>query len=532
MATELPGVTGRSTVYALNGVAATSHPRATGEAVSVLRSGGNAVDAAVTAAAVLTVVEPHMTGIGGDMFSQVWWEADGTHLALDASGRAGSRATPEAFAEAGAGQVPVGGPATVTVPGALSGWSALLDRLGTISMAEALAPAIQLADTGFPVSPIVASTWARCEEFLRQDRGAAETFLLDGVRAPRAGEWFRNPDMAASLRSVARDGVEVFYGGALGAKIVDELAEAGGFLTRDDLAAHEADWVEPIGTDFMGHGVWELPPAGQGVSVLQMLRLLESVDLAGMGHNETAYLHHLIEAKKLAFADLARHVSDRGHMRVPVETILDDAAVAARRALIDPAVASPGPPAGAYPLGSNTVYLAVGDADGNMVSLINSIYDEFGSGIVIPGTGFALHSRGNAFVLDEGHPNRIAPGKRPFHTIIPALLTRDGRGVMAFGVVGKSMQPQGQVQLLLNLLLFGMDLQESVDAPRFRHMEGLEVSVEPGVPQRVQQELAARAHDLQPPEDVMFGGAQAVMRLESGWAAASDPRRDGCAGGY
>ena len=525
-------MTGRSTVYAPNGVAATSHPLATGEAVRALRSGGNAVDAAVTAAAVLTVVEPHMTGIGGDMFSQVWWEADAVHLALDASGRAGSGATPEAFAEAGGGRVPESGPATVTVPGALSGWSALLDRLGTLSMADALAPAIRLAETGFPVSPFVAAEWARLESFLRRDQGAAETFLLDGDRAPRAGEWFRNPGLAQTLRSVAIHGVEAFYRGELGARIADGLARLGGFLTREDLAANEASWVEPIGTDFLGHRVWELPPAGQGVSVLQMLRLLDSVDLAGMGHNEAAYLHHLIEAKKLAFADLAGHVSDAEHMRTGVGELLDDAAITARRALIDPAMASPGPPPGTYPSGSNTVYLAVGDTDGNMVSLINSIYDQFGSGIVIPGTGFALHSRGNAFVLDEGHPNRVAPGKRPFHTIIPALLTRNGRGVMAFGVVGKSMQPQGQVQLLLNLLLFGMDLQEAVDAPRFRHLEGLEMAVEPGVPPRVQRELARLGHDLLPPEDIMFGGAQAVMRLERGWAAASDPRRDGCAGGF
>ncbi len=427
--------------------------------------------------------------------------------------------------------MPDRGAATVSVPGAVSGWHALLDRFGTLSLAEALDTAIRLARHGCGVAPITARTWQAESATLAMDPGARATFLPDG-KAPSAGEWYANPDLACSMETLADEGPGALYGGVLGRAIIARLEALGGVLTLADLEAHAPEWVEPIGCVFRGHRVWELPPAGQGIAVLEMLRLLEGFDLQAMGHNSPAYLHHLIEAKKLAFATLTGHVGDRGYLRVTPEQILDDRAIDRRRSQIDHAQASAGADPGLYDHARDTIYLAVGDEDGNMVSFINSIYWPFGSGVVVPGTGFVLQNRGSAFVLDEGHPNCIAPGKRPLHTIIPAMMTKDDECVMAFGVVGRSMQPQGQVQLLLNLLLWGMDLQQAVDQPRVRHFEGREVSVEPEIPPSVREALAEMGHVLLPDEGVIFGGAQAVARAGPGWAAASDPRRDGCALGY
>lgn len=489
------------------------------------------MDAAVAAAVVLGVVEPGMTGVGGDAFAQVWWASEQRLFALDASGRAGSGATSEALARAGGGVMPDRGAATVSVPGAVSGWAALLDRFGTIPLSAAVATAVALAERGCGVAPLTARGWQAEEATLAIDPGARKTFLPDG-RAPNAGEWFANPELARSLSLLATEGPAALYGGALGRRLIDGLGEMGGLLTIEDLETHSAEWVEPISCEFLGNRVWELPPAGQGIAVLEMLRLLEGFDLRVMGHNSAPYLHHLIEAKKLAFADLAGHVSDRDHMHVLVDRMLADDMIRRRRDLIHPAHASSGPPAGLYDRARDTVYLAVGDRDGNMVSLINSVYWPFGSGVAIPGTGFVLQNRGSAFVLDSGHVNCVAPGKRPLHTIIPAMMTRGDECVLAFGVVGRSMQPQGQVQLLLNLLLWDMDPQEAVDCPRFRHFEGLDVSLEPGMAEGVERALARAGHALLPPTDVVFGGAQIVMRQGPGWAAASDPRRDGCALGY
>ena len=527
---------GRSTVYAPNGAIATSQPLATAAGLAVLQNGGNAVDAAVTAAAVLNLVEPHMTGMGGDLFAILWSARERRLVGLNASGRSGSLMSREALIERGHDAVPLFGGEPITVPGALSGWAALLDRHGTITLAEALAPAIRLAERGFPVSPIIAAQWALEEERLRRDDGARATLLLDGTRGPRAGEWFRNPDLAASYRLIADSGPAVFYGGALGRTIVDRVRALGGFLTLDDLARHEAVWVEPIAVPFRGHTVWELPPNGQGVAALEMLRILDGYDLAAMGHNSAAYLHHLIEAKKLAFADLARWVGDPDAMTVPPERLLEDAFVEARRAALDPRRAATRAEPGAAVTSSETIYLVAADGDGNMVSFINSIYWEFGSGVVVPGTGFALQNRGAGFTLQPGLPNTLAPRKRPFHTIIPGFVTKPGpdgeEPWLAFGVMGGSIQPQGHVQLLLNLLVFGMDLQDAIDAPRFRHFDGARVGLEAPIPESVRRALAALGHELValPPGDA--GGAQAVMRLARGWAAGSDPRKDGMAAGW
>ena len=528
--TAAPSVAGRSTVYAPRAVVASSHPLASDAGLRVLGSGGNAIDAAVAAAAVLSVVEPHMTGIGGDVFALLWSAEEGRLIGLDASGRSGSLMTPEAIVASGLDDVPQAGPGAVTVPGALSGWQALLDRFGSRPLDELLRLAIEIAEEGFPVSAIIARQWSKAADILARDPGARATFLIEGERPPRAGEWFRNTDLARSLRLVAGEGPGALYGGDLGRRVVEGLGEQGGFLTLEDLTAHTVRWVQPLSVDFRGHTIWELPPAGQGIAALQMLGILEDVDLAAMGHNRAAYLHHVIEAKKLAFADLARYVADADTMDVDPNALLEPDYLSGRRALIDPDGAADRVDPGAPHTAGETVYLATADERGNMVSLINSIYGHFGSGVVIPGMGFALQNRGAGFTLEEGHPNRVKPRKRPLHTIIPGFVTRGGEPVMAFGVMGGPMQPQGHTQLLVNLLVFGMDVQEAIDASRFRHLEGRRVALEP-VGGDVVERLRAMGHDVQL-GSTTFGGAQAILRLEHGWAAGSDPRKDGLAIGH
>ena len=520
----------RSTVYAPRNVAATSQPLATAAALEVMQQGGNAIDGAVAAAAVLNVTEPHMTGMGGDAFSIVWWAETGELHGIDASGRSGSGMSVEALRARGHDRVPGSGPEAVTVPGAVSGWHALVERFGKLTLAEVLQPAIRIASEGFPVTPVIARQWAGATEKLARDEGARATYLIDGERAPRAGEWHTNPDIARSFQRIADEGPGVLYGGSLGQDLVDGLAELGGFLTLEDLATHQPRWVEPLSTDFRGFTVWELPPAGQGIAALEMLELLEPMDLEGMGHNSADYLHHLIEVKKLAFADLHRYVSDADHMEIDPMSLLNPSYIDARRALIDPRVAADRVNPGRAVTDSETIYLSVADADGNMVSFINSVFSGFGSGVVIPGTGFALQNRGAGFVFDDGHPNQVAPRKRPFHTIIPGFVTRDGEPLMAFGLMGGSMQPQGHTQLLLNMLVFGMDPQEAVDAARFRHLSGKRVAIE-RISDEVGADLEARGHELADWTRTDFGGAQVILRLEKGWAAASEPRKDGHAAG-
>ena len=518
-------------LYTSREAVATSQPLASGVGLEMLVRGGNAIDAAVAAAAVLSVVEPHMTGIGGDMFAIHWSANDQELVGLDASGRAGSLSTPEALRAEGYEHMPDGGPVAVTVPGALSGWIALLERYGTMSLAEVLAPAIRIAEEGFPVTPLIARQWRDQATKLSLDVGATATYLLEGTRGPEAGEWFQNPDLAKSFRMVATGGSEVFYGGELGRCVVEGLAELGGYLTLSDLANHTIEWVDPISTDFRGYTVWELPPAGQGVAALQMMKMMEPLDLEGMGHNSAPYLHHLIEAKKIAFADLDRYVADRDHMDVSVSRLLDDDYLNARRALIDPTRAAARPQPGPAITDSETIYLSVADSEGNMVSLINSQFEHFGSGVVIPGTGFALQNRGAGFTLEEGHPNQVGPGKRPFHTLLPGFVTKAGAPWMAFGLMGGSMQPQGHTQLLMNILVFEMDVQDAIDAARFRHLEGLRVALESPVGPDVRAQLAALGHEIADEASVNFGGAQAIIRLDQGWAAGSDPRKDGMAVG-
>ena len=526
---------GRSTVYAPAGMVATSQPLASAAGLEVLRLGGNAIDAAVTAAAVLSVTEPHMTGIGGDMFALVWLAREQKLVALNASGRAGSLMTREALQARGFRSGSQQGVLSVTVPGALAGGDLLGRSYGTRSLGAALQPAIRYARDGFPVTPIIAGQWADETPLLQKDSAAAATFLPGG-RAPKTGDWFRNPDYAGTLQTIADSGIGTFYGGAIGRRIVDRLTALNGFLTLDDLRSNAPSWVTPISVPFQGYRVWELPPNNQGIAALEMLRILEPYDLKAMGHNSAAYLHHLIEAKKLAYADLERFVGDPDHLDMPAEGMLSDDFIAERRSHLDPGKAQARVDPGPLRTASETIYLTAADADGNMVSLINSNYDAFGSGIVVPGTGFALHNRGAGFTLTPGMPNTAGPGKRPFHTLIPGFVTRTEGGreqpYMSFGLMGGGMQAQGHVQFLLNHLLFGMDLQPAIDAARFRHLDGQQVAIEAPVGDRVRAALSAMGHQLVDERLVSFGGAQAIVRLPRGYAAGSDPRKDGMAVGY
>ncbi len=526
---------GRSTVYAPNGVVATSQPLASAAGLEVLRRGGNAIDAAVAASAVLSVTEPHMTGIGGDMFAIVWLAREQKLVALNASGRAGSLMTGETLQARGFRVGLQQGVMSVTVPGALAGWDMLVRTHGRRALAQLLQPAIAYAREGFPVSPIIAAQWANETAFLQRDSSAAATFLPNG-HAPKAGDWFRNPDYARTLQTIADSGIKTFYGGSIGRRIVARIAALDGFITLDDLKKNAPNWVTPISVPFKGYRVWELPPNNQGIAALEMLRILEPYDLKSMGHNSAAYLHHLIEAKKLAYADLDRFVGDADHLAMPAAQMLTDEFIAERRSHLNAIRAQERVDPGPLRTKSETVYLTVADAEGNMVSFINSNYDYFGSGVVVPGTGFVLHNRGASFTLTPGLPNTVAPGKRPFHTLIPGFVTQTIGGreqpYMSFGLMGGGVQAQGHVQFLLNHFIFGMDVQGAIDAPRFRHYDGQRVALEAPITDGVRAALSAMGHMIIEQPTVAFGGAQAIIRLPKGFAAGSDPRKDGMAVGY
>jgi gamma-glutamyltranspeptidase/glutathione hydrolase len=424
---------------------------------------------------------------------------------------------------------------SITVPGALAGWETLVRLHGKRPLSAALQPAIAYARDGFPVTPIIAADWALQTDLLKKDPAATATFLPGG-RAPKAGEWFRNPDYAQTLETIASQGIGTFYGGEIGRKIIARLDALQGFITLDDLKANKPTWVTPISVPFQGYRVWELPPNNQGIAALEMLRILEPIDLKQMGHNSAVYLHHLIEAKKLAYADLDRFVGDADHLDISAEQMLSDAFIAERRSRLDAKKAQERVDPGPLRTSSETIYLTTADAEGNMVSFINSNYDLFGSGIVVPGLGFPLHNRGAGFTLTPGLPNTVAPGKRPFHTLIPAFVTRTEGGreqpYMSFGLMGGGMQAQGHVQFLLNLLVFGMDVQQAIDVARFRHLSGLRLAIEAPVGDDVRAALRAMGHEIVDERPVSFGGAQAIIRLPKGYAAGSDPRKDGMAVGH
>ena len=527
---------GRSTVYVPSGVIATSQPLATAAGLKVLQNGGNAIDAAVTAAIVLNVVEPMMTGIGGDLFALFWSAKEKKLVGLNASGRSGSLLTRQALVQRGRTSMPGAGAESITIPGALAGWNDLLTKYGTLTLAQALAPAIEIAENGFLLTPVIARDWDESASDLKEDEGARAQYLTGAGAAPKTGDWITNRDLAETFKSIAKEGPGLFYGGALGSKIADRVRSLGGFLTTEDFRDHRSEWVAPMSVAYKGYRLYELPPNGQGIAALEMLRILEPFDLKTMGHNTRDYLHVLIEAKKLAYADLAHYVGDPAAMKTPAEHLLSDAFIAARRSKIDLGRATPRAEPGPALTSSETIYLTAADKDGNMVSFINSLSSLFGSGVVVPGTGFALQNRGSGFTMTEGLPNTVGPRKRPFHTIIPAFVTRvrDGREEpwMSYGVMGGAMQPQGHVQVLLNLLVFGMDLQRALDAPRFRHLTGSRVALEAPIPDSVRRALGALGHTVEALPPWSAGGAQAIIRLPRGYAAASDPRKDGMAAGH
>jgi len=528
----------RSPVLGRGGMVATSQPLASAAGLSALRAGGNAVDAAVTAAAVLSVIEPTMTGIGGDLFALVFDARRGVLRGLNASGRSGRGARPEGFA--GLQAVPSRGALSVTVPGVVDGWATLLGEHGTFALDQALGPAIAYAREGFPVAEIVAQQWQEVEEVLSRDADARRVFLPRG-RAPRAGEPFSNLELARTLEAVAVGGAEAFYRGPLARTFAAGLRARGGLLDEGDFASHHSDWVEPLRTSYRGVEVCEVPPNTQGLVVLQMLNILETRDLRSLGHNSAEYLHVLIEAKRLAFADRDAIVADPSHVSpVVLARLVSKGYAAARAGTIDPGHAAGSATSGAGadarvppPTGlGDTVCLAAVDANGSAVSLIQSLFESFGSGVVTGDTGVVFQNRGSLFSLDPDHPNCVGPAKRPLHTLIPGMALRGGRPWLSFGVMGGDMQPQGHVQVLLNLLDFGMTIQEAGDAARFRH-SAAGVALESGIGPHAREGLRARGHVLVDTPGV-FGGFQGVLidHASGVLAGGSDMRKDGLAIGY
>jgi gamma-glutamyltranspeptidase/glutathione hydrolase len=537
-------------------MAATSHPLASHIALDVLKDGGSAVDAAIAANAALGLMEPTGNGIGGDLFAIVYDPASDSLYGLNASGRSPQALTYGALMDelGGADNIPLWGPLPVSVPGAVSGWAALHERFGRRPWGRNLQPAIRYARGGFPVTQVIAYYWAsNLRRFEREadvlpDDNWKDVFLVEGedgaMRAPREGEVFRNPDLADTYQRLADDGPDAFYTGPIADAIDAYMREAGGYLRKADLAAHEAEWVTPVSVTYRGVDVYELPPNGQGIAALQMLQILEGYDLAAMGHNSADYLHVQTEAKKLAFEDRARFYADPDFYDPPLDRLLSDAYAEGRRDFIrmDQSLQRITTVEG---LGQgDTIYLTVADSSGMMVSLIQSNYVGMGSGLVPDGLGFMLQDRGALFTLEEGHPNVYAPGKRPFHTIIPAFAMKDGEPYLSFGVMGGAMQPQGHVQILCNILDFGMNVQEAGDAARYRHTgssqptggtmtDGGTLRLESGVDPAVAEALQRRGHAVKVGPGG-FGGYQMILwdAANQVYHGATELRKDGVAIGY
>ncbi|MBD2034436.1 gamma-glutamyltransferase family protein [Leptolyngbya sp. FACHB-321] len=520
--TRYPYPSGRRVVMGKRGAIATSQPLAALAGMEMLWQGGNAVDAALATAIALTVVEPTSNGIGSDAFALVW---DGKLHGLNASGRSAQALTLEHFA--GMEHVPQHDWLSVTVPGAVSAWRSLWERWGRLPFEQLFTPAIRYAEEGYPVSPETALAWKQAEKTYLPLQGEAfqafkEVFFL-GDRAPAAGEVWHSPAHAETLRTIAQSGGDSFYTGALAEKIAAFAAATGGLLTQADFAIHRADWVEPIATDYRGTTVWEIPPNGQGIAALMALNLLEGFDLSRYPRESTEVYHWQIEAMKLAFADAHRYVADAGTMTLPPTALLSRDYARERRSLIRHTalpLAEPGLPKG------GTVYLAASDGE-LMVSFIQSNYMGFGSGILVPGTGIALHNRATGFTLEAGHPNQIAPNKRPFHTIIPGFLTRDGQPLGPFGVMGAAMQPQGHLQVVVNLVDYGMNPQAALDAPRWQFIRDNLVLLEPTVSPAIATALVDRGHTIR--QGSFFGRGQMILSTNGVLVAASEPRADGLA---
>jgi gamma-glutamyltranspeptidase/glutathione hydrolase len=544
------GFVTRSEVLARHGIACTSQPLATQAALDVLQAGGSAVDAAIAANAMLGLVEPMSCGVGGDLFAIVWDAASGKLHGLNASGRSPRALTlamlrTNSFEGKLLEQIPDRGPLSVSVPGCVDGWFELHGRFGKLPMRQVLAPAIRYAREGFPVSEIIAHDWASGAANVTNQPGFGAVYLPGG-RAPVKGQVFRNPGLVVTLERMARDGRDGFYRGETARTMEVFLRRHGGFLTAVDLAEHKSEWVEPVSANYRGYDVWELPPNTQGLAALQMLNILEGFDLRRYGFGSVEHAHLFLEAKKLAFEDRAKYYADPAFSKIPIQELLSKRYAAERRKLIDLARA-----AKRYDFGDpllnhgDTVYLTTADAAGNMVSLIQSVYLGFGSGVCPDGLGFALQNRGALFNLKEGEFNTYAPGKRPFQTIIPAFITKDGKPWISFGVMGGQMQPQGHVQIVMNLIDFGMGLQEAGDAPRLQHngssevtgsvmTDGGQVALEFGFPSGMERDLVKLGHKVGRDKAGTFGGYQAILwdATNKVYWGASESRKDGQAAGY
>jgi len=533
--------TTRSEVIAVHGMAATSQPLATQACLDILKQGGNAIDAAIAGNAMLGLVEPMSNGIGGDLFAIIWDAKTKKLYGLNASGRSPKSLTLDYFITHGFTSIPARGPLPVSVPGCVDGWFEIHERFGSLDMKEVLGPAIQYAREGFPVSELIAYYFAGSTG-LKQYPGFEETYMPGG-KPPAKGEIFKNPFLAGTLEKIANGGRDAFYKGDIARTIARYIKDQGGFLSYEDLADHHSEWVDPISTNYRGYDIWELPPNGQGIAALQILNILEGYDIASMGFGSKAYIHAFVEAKKLAYEDRAKFYADPAFNDIPVEQLVSKEYAAKRRSLVNPDRAARSYPAGELEKG-NTIYMTVADRYGNMVSLIQSNYRGMGSGMTPYELGFVLQDRGELFSLEAGHYNCFAPGKRPFHTIIPAFVTKNGKPYMSFGVMGGSMQPQGHVQILVNMIDFDMNLQEAGDAPRIRHggssqptgekmLDGGTVYLESGIDYEVIRELVKMGHRIQ--FDIGgYGGYQAILFDEANgvYYGASESRKDGQAAGY
>lgn len=539
----------RSPVIAQNGMVATSQPLATQVGLQILRDGGSAIDAAIAANAALGLMEPTGCGIGGDLFAIVWDAKTETLHGLNASGRSPKNLSYDQLRakldKNKRESIPALGMLPISVPGAVDGWRELHRKFGKLPIEVVLAPAISYAQNGFPVSEVIARGWGRSVPILQDQPGAfLETFTING-RAPAVGEIFQNPGLSRTYRRLAKEGLESFYRGGIAEEMVKFFAENDGFLTADDFSGHRSEWIKPVSINYRGYEVYELPPNGQGIAALQMLKILESYDLKAMGLRSPELLHLMIETKKLVYEDRAKFYADPDFTRAPLGRLLSAEYAAERKALIDPARASRRLMAGKAELNSgDTIYLTTADSDGNMVSLIQSNYRGIGSGVVAPGLGFCFQDRGQLFTLEQGHANCYAPGKRPFHTIIPAFVMKDDKPWLSFGVMGGGMQPQGHVQILVNMIDFGMNVQEAGDAARWQHLgssqptgtvmtDGGWVELESGYPWETVRALKNLGHDIRSGNGV-FGGYQSILRDSKNetYQGASESRKDGQAAGY
>lgn len=532
----------RSEVIARNGMAATSQPLATQVAIDILKNGGSAVDAAIAANAALGLMEPTGCGIGGDLFAIVWDAKTQKLYGLNASGRSPQSLSLEYFKEKGMTSIPAYGPLPVSVPGAVDGWFELHKKFGSLPMSDILAPAIEYANEGFPVSELIAYYIGRTARGFKNRPNFADTYMPGG-KAPAKGDVFANPRLAKTLQMIADGGREAFYKGEIARKIDEHMKSIGGFLSYEDLAAHQSEWVEPVSTNYRGYDVWELPPNGQGIAALQMLNIMEPYDITAMGFGSAEYLHLLAEAKKIAYEDRAKFYADMAFNEIPVEWLISKEYAKERMELFNPARAGRSFPAGKLKDG-DTIYLTTADKDGNMVSFIQSNFRGMGSGVVPGDLGFMLQDRGQLFSLEEGHFNVYEPSKRPFHTIIPAFVTKDGKPFMSFGVMGGGMQPQGHVQILVNIIDFGMNLQEAGDAPRLRHdgssqptdekmTDGGILNLESGFDYQTIRALERMGHKVNFSAGG-YGGYQAIMWDDARgvYFGASESRKDGHAAGY